>query len=148
MPMFIYLLLPVLCIASWIDFRERRIPNSLLLPSFLLALVLNIVISGSAGLLHSLAGAFMGFVLLIIPHVLGGMGAGDVKLLMVIGSFGGIYFVLYSFLAGAIIGGILALTMLIIDKKSQKRLSSIPYGIPLSLGVVVYVISKHWGVWG
>jgi len=145
MPIIIYFLLPVLFIASWTDFRERRIPNSLLFPSFLLALVLNIVISGSSGLLHSLAGAFMGFVLLIIPYALGGIGAGDVKLLIVIGSFGGIYFVLYSFLAGALIGGVLSFTILIFNKVSRKRNSSIPYGIPLSLGVLVYVISLHWG---
>lgn len=148
MPITIYLLLPVLFIVSWIDFRERRIPNSVLFPSFILALIINTIILGLAGSLHSIAGAFMGFVLLIIPYLMGGIGAGDVKLLMVIGSFGGIYFVLYSFLAGALIGGILALTIFLFNKRKQKRISSFPYGIPLSLGVLVYAISSHWGFLG
>lgn len=144
MPISIYLLLPVLCLASWMDWKERRIPNSLLFPSLILAFLLNYIILGPSGLLHSLSGTLIGFALLIVPFLLGGIGAGDVKLLMVIGSFGGAYFVLYSFIAGAIIGGIIALIIYIFSKIKQNQISSLPYGIPLSLGTLTYVLLEHW----
>lgn len=144
MPISYYLLLPVLGLASWMDWKERRIPNSLLLPSLILAFLLNYIIFGPAGLLHSLSGTLIGFTLLIVPYLLGGMGAGDVKLLMVIGSFGGGYFVLYSFIAGAIIGGIIALIIYFFSKTSQTRISSFPYGIPLALGALVSMLLEHW----
>lgn len=144
MPITLYFLIPILCIASWMDWRERRIPNVLLLPSLILAFLLNFLILGSAGLLHSLLGTLTGFVLLIIPFLLGGMGAGDVKLLMVIGSFGGFYFVLYSFVVGAIIGGVIALVLYIYSMVSKKKISSFPYGIPLSLGVLAFLLIENW----
>lgn len=144
MPFSLYLLLPILCLASWMDWKERRIPNCLLFPSLFLAFLLNYIILGTSGLLHSLSGTVVGFFLLIIPFLLGGMGAGDVKLLMVIGSFGGAYFVLYSFLAGAIIGGVIALIIYIFNKTKQNKISSFPYGIPLSLGTLAFLIFGHW----
>ncbi len=144
MPISYYLLLPVLGLASWMDWKERRIPNSVLFPSLILAFLVNLIILGPSGLLHSLSGTVVGFFLLIIPYLLRGMGAGDVKLLMVIGSFGGPYFVLYSFLAGAIIGGIIVLIIYIFNKRKQKEITSFPYGIPLSLGALVSLLLEYW----
>jgi len=72
------------------------------------------------------------------------MGAGDVKLLMVIGSFGGASFVLYSFLAGAIIGGVITLIIYIYNLTHKTRITSFPYGIPLSLGALAYLLLEYW----
>lgn len=144
MPISIYLLLPILCLASWMDWKERRIPNSLLFPSIVLAFVLNFITLGPLGLLHSLLGTVLGFALLIVPFLFRGVGAGDVKLLMVIGSFGGANFVLYSFLAGAIIGGFIALGVYIFNNIKQVMISTFPYGIPLSLGTLVVLLLEYW----
>lgn len=95
-------------IAAFTDWRDRKIYNKLLVPSFFIALLLNTIYGGRLGLTNSLLGAVIGFLLLLLPYLMGGMGAGDVKLLTVIGAFGGSQFVITSFLCGAIIGGIIS----------------------------------------
>lgn len=95
-------------IAAFTDWREQKIYNKLLIPAFLTALLLNTFQEGSIGLTSSLLGAFIGFCLLLLPYLMGGIGAGDVKLLMVIGAFGGTVFVIKSFLYGAVVGGLIS----------------------------------------
>lgn len=143
MPFALYFLIPVLCCASWSDWTERRVPNSLLLSSLGLALVVNLTTLGFNGLLISLSGAAIGFTLLIIPFLLGGIGAGDVKLLMVIGCYGGIDLALFGFIAGAIFGGIIAISLLLYNKTSGLRIESIPYAIPLSLGTLLFIFLEY-----
>lgn len=102
-----------LSIAAYTDWNEQRIYNKLLGPAFLSALMLHTYSGGITGLKLSLYGTFLGFILLLLPYFLGGMGAGDVKLLAVIGAFGGPDFVGHSFLFGAIIGGIISAALLL-----------------------------------
>ncbi len=143
MPATLYILLPVLCAASLSDWKHRKISNSLLLPSFMIALLVNFFTFGINGLLSSLLGASVGFALLIVPYLFGGIGAGDVKYLMVIGSFGGLQLVIYSFLLGAITGGIISTGILIYNLKSKNKIHALPYGIPLSLGTVIYLVLQY-----
>lgn len=102
-----------LSLAAWTDWREQKIYNALLAPAFLFAVGIHLIENKWDGLAFSLLGTLLGFVLLLLPYLLGGMGAGDVKLLAVIGAFGGARFVLTSFLFGAIIGGIFSVILLI-----------------------------------
>lgn len=95
-------------IAAFTDWREHKIYNMLLVPSFFIALMLHALQGGIIGLEKSLLGAVIGFALFLIPYFMGGMGAGDVKFLAVIGAFGGPHFVLVSFLYIAIIGGVIS----------------------------------------
>jgi len=69
-------------------------------------------ISGMAGLLHSLSGLLLGLALLITVYLLGGMGAGDVKLMAAVGSLLGPQGVFEAFLGTALAGGIYALIVL------------------------------------
>lgn len=71
------------------DFRERRIPNLIVFPASLLGLIIHTVETGLGGLLFSLKGLGIGFALLLIPYLVKGMKAGDVKFVMAIGSFVG-----------------------------------------------------------
>lgn len=73
--------------------------------------------NGLDGLLFSLKGIGFGIGLLIIPYMMGGMGAGDAKLMGVVGGFLGAKGVLATFLCTAVIGGIHALFILIIYRK-------------------------------
>lgn len=84
----------------------------------------------------SIGGAVVGLALLIVPYLMGGIGAGDVKLLMVIGSFGGISLVLSGFICGAILGGLFAGGLLLYNRVFSQNLKFIPYAIPLSLGTL------------
>ena len=145
MPIPIYFLLPVIFAASWSDWKYRKIPNSLLLSAFLAAISLNIITLGKTGLYMSLLGTLVGFILLIIPYILGGMGAGDVKLLMVIGSFGGLKLVIYAFFIGAIIGGLISVGIYINNfLLNGGKINALPYGIPLSLGTIISIVVIYW----
>jgi prepilin peptidase CpaA len=95
----------ILVIAVAGDLRARRIPNVLTFPGLALGLLFGLVEAGWSGLWTSLLGAGAGLGLLFLPFSLGGIGAGDVKLLAVVGAFGGPAFVLRAFLAGALAGG-------------------------------------------
>lgn len=157
-------------IAVFTDWREHRIYNKLLFPAFLLALLLQTVQGGIFGLVNSLFGAAVGFALLLIPYFLGGMGAGDVKLLTVIGAFGGAQFVLISFLYGSIVGGLISLYLLVRCKqldntlkhlllffpifKNQRqdygftdnmRQAKFPYGIAIALGTLIALFLPQLG---
>ena len=101
-----------IAIAAWTDWRYQKIYNKLLGPAFAIALTLQGLSQGFSGIGAALMGSLTGFALLLIPYLLGGMGAGDVKFLAVIGSFGGAGFVVTSFLYGAIIGGLISLVLL------------------------------------
>lgn len=144
MPLPVYFLIPILCIASMVDCLKRKIPNILLLPSFLAGLLLNTVTLGWEGLVICLSGALAGFSLLIVPYLLGGIGAGDVKLLMVIGCFGGLRFVICAFILGAILGGMISAGISLRNYLNSTRISSIPYGIPLSLGTILWIFLGYW----
>ncbi len=85
--------------AVWHDVRSRRIPNVLVLVGLVLAFALQAVLPegdglflapfGSIGLLWSLAGVATGLALLLPMYALRALGAGDVKLLAMIGAFVG-----------------------------------------------------------
>lgn len=113
----IFILLPACAVACYTDLRYRIIPNKLTFPLILAAPALWGGLAGWPGVLASFVGILLGLLLLIIPYALGGMGEGDVKLLMAIGGLGGPAFVFSVFIYMCIAGGVAALVML-----AQKRM--------------------------
>jgi prepilin peptidase CpaA len=73
-------LLTVLAMASLVDAREHRVPNAIPAALLLAALVLGAA-DGPAAFGQALAGALFGSGVLLPFYALGGMGAGDVKLM-------------------------------------------------------------------
>lgn len=69
------------------DVRTGRIPNWLTVPAFALGLLTHLGIAGWAGLKFSLLGFATGFGLLLVLMLIGGGGAGDVKMM---GALGGV----------------------------------------------------------
>lgn len=94
--------------AGIFDYRFRKVPNYITFPAILGGLAIGMLQGGFTGLSASSFGLFFGIALFAIPYAMGGMGAGDVKLLGAIGAIKGIGFVFTSFLGAAIIGGIMA----------------------------------------
>lgn len=94
------------------DLRFHRIPNWLTLPALLAALLVSPWAGATSGPLEAAAGAALGFALLVGPYALGGMGAGDVKALMVLGAWLGPEATLGVTVWAAIAGGIFGLTLL------------------------------------
>lgn len=107
------ILLVTLIVAVIFDLKEQRIPNWLILAALLAALSGHVITGGLQGLLFSLKGFGVGLLLLIFPFMMGGMGAGDVKLLGVVGALMGTAFVLNGFVSMALWGGLMAMILLI-----------------------------------
>ncbi len=102
------LLALLLLAASYTDLKGHRIPNVLTLSSAVVGLLLQAWFSGFEGVLFGLGGLALGLVLYLPLYLLGGMGAGDVKLMAAVGAFLGPQTVLLaaglSLIAGSLIG--------------------------------------------
>jgi prepilin peptidase CpaA len=109
-----YLFWPLL-LALWLaigDVRTHRIPNYLNVIICLSGFGYQIGFAGWHGAAQSIMGLCLGFGLLIIPYLLGGMGAGDVKALAALGAWLGPWGIFILFFYMALAGGLLALVML------------------------------------
>ncbi len=93
-------------IAMICDLRTGKIPNHLLLVSLLFGLGYTIVINGTSGLLVGLSGFATGFLLLLPGYLLRFTGAGDLKLMAVLGIFGGPVTILWVFALSVIAGAL------------------------------------------
>ena len=110
----------VLIAAAANDLRFQKIPNLLTYPAMVVALVYHFVMNGLDGLLFSTAGLALGIAILIIPYLMGGMGAGDAKLMGTVGAILGARGVFIAFLFTAIIGGVYALIVVLIKRQHFK----------------------------
>ncbi|MEX1029878.1 MAG: prepilin peptidase [Paenibacillaceae bacterium] len=120
------------------DLRNRKIYNLVVFPGIVVAFMFQIWFAGMSGALEALAGFAVGLGLLLIPYLLGGMGAGDVKLLAMIGAFKGTLFVLVAAAYMAVIGAVLAMLVLICAKDSINRIKLIAFLIcGLKSGVII-----------
>jgi prepilin peptidase CpaA len=119
MDYFVTIFLSVLLIVSAIiDLKTQKIPNLLTLPAILIALGYHAAMNGLDGLLFSAGGIGVGIGLLIIPYLMGGMGAGDAKLMGAIGGFIGVKAAFIAFLIIAAVGGVYALILVVIYRSN------------------------------
>jgi prepilin peptidase CpaA len=113
-PIFTLLLILILLIAMASDIRFQKIPNRLTYPAMLAALIYHTAINGGGGFIFSAEGLGLGIAIWIIPYLMGGMGAGDVKLMGVVGAFLGPEGVFIASLFTAVTGGVCAVALLIL----------------------------------
>ncbi len=163
-------ILGLLCIAVVYDFKEKRIPNLLVLMGLATAVFYYLYIDGFTGLVFSLKGLVTGIFLLLIPFIMGGIGAGDVKLLGVVGAFKGSVFAFNAFLWMALWGGAIAVIVMLFKKQLGKSLRNIfwralfvrsgvmkfsdtlgkdsaifyPYALAIGLGVLTSYLYGGW----
>jgi prepilin peptidase CpaA len=166
----VWLVTVVLVLAAVIDGFELKVPNWVTFPFILTGWLYSTVAFGWEGLGWSLLGTAVGLALLMPAYAIGGMGAGDVKLLAGVGAW--IYGVhtLYAFSVSALVGAVLAIGMVLIRRgwkrhsaqfwvilneilviKNPEQLAAIaaerkptmlllPYGIPIAMGTIGYFI--------
>ena len=98
-------------VASFCDLRTRRIPNLLTFGGAAVAIVFSVFMHGPSGLWISLGGWLAGLALFLPFWLLGGMGAGDVKLLACLGAWLGPEATLWAALYASVAGGAMAVVM-------------------------------------
>jgi prepilin peptidase CpaA len=160
-----------LVVAAIIDGLKLKVPNWLTFPMIISGWIYSAAFSpfaGWEGLLYSVVGTVVGLGLLLPAYAIGGMGAGDVKLLAGIGAWVWGTATLYAFAVSAIVGGVIAVLMVVVRKswfkhqsqfwmianeiltvKDPEKLAAIaaerkpsmmllPYGIPIAIGSIAY----------
>src|SRR5687768_18447072 len=103
------LVVAIAATACVIDIRTRRIPNWLTFGAALAAFVYQFAVAGSAGLMTAGAGWLVGLAIFFLPFALGGLGAGDVKLVAALGAWLGWYDTVWLGLYTGVAGAVLAI---------------------------------------
>ena len=122
-------LLVLLAAAVVTDLRSHRIPNILLAPALSLALLINTIHGGPDGLVIATGGLVLGVAIFLPLYLVGGMAAGDIKLLGVVGSFLGPWGAVIAGLATMMIGaifGIIVIVWRIIRPELELRATKMP----------------------
>jgi len=102
-------------------------------PAMLMGALVNSYQSGVDGLLFGMGGVALGLGLLLIFHLLGMMGAGDVKLMGAVGSFLGPMGVFQAFLFTALAGGVYAVIVLALKGQLIRFLKRLWQSLYLSI---------------
>jgi prepilin peptidase CpaA len=167
----IWVVTVTLIVAAVIDGLKLKVPNWITFPMIITGWIYSTAFSpyaGWEGLAYTLLGTFVGLALLLPAYAIGGMGAGDVKLLAGVGAWVWSLTTLYAFAVSAVVGGVLAVLMVVIRRKwfkhhsqfwmicneiltvkdpeklaaiAAERKSSmmlLPYGIPIAIGTIAY----------
>jgi prepilin peptidase CpaA len=151
------------------DTLYSKIPNLANAVLVLLGLSLHIYSAGLAGAGWALLGLLAGLGLFLVPFLLGGMGAGDVKALAALGTLLGPKIIFQVFLYTAIIGGAMGLLHYLfahslwekcrnlynafragtisdhfrdLPRGAQAEKLRFPYAAAIALGFFAYI---HWG---
>jgi prepilin peptidase CpaA len=95
------------------DLLTRKIPNWFTFPAMLAGLAAQAYFLGGAGFLNGLAGAALAFACFFPMYAFAYMGAGDVKLLMVVGAWMGVRYSFQVMVASVLLGAAFALVEVI-----------------------------------
>ena len=101
-------LIPLAASVIYNDVRYRRIPNLLVLSALIAGLAINTVFGGLPGLGNSALGFAVAFIPMLLLHIFGAMGAGDVKLMGAVGSILGVALMPVTLILVVMVGGVLA----------------------------------------
>ncbi len=118
----VILLLGLLGIAVVSDVRRHRIPNFLIALGLVLGLASQAFSAGITGLGDGLLGLLIGFGVFLPLYALGGMAAGDVKLMAMVGSFLAPHPALWTALFSLIAGGLCGLLLVLARGQAQQTL--------------------------
>ena len=164
----IYLVCVVLIVAAYIDGKQLRVPNWITFPMIISGLIFSTVMDGWWGLGSGTLGMFVGLACLLPLYSVGGMGAGDVKLLAGVGAWLGWKATFYGFAISTVVGAVMAVGMVLYKRDTKKhyanllvilsewtqirnpkklseiaaerkpRMLLLPYGIPICIGCIGY----------
>jgi leader peptidase (prepilin peptidase)/N-methyltransferase len=142
------LLVAILVPVALIDFDRRIIPNKIMLPAAVAALVAGLLLAPGRVPEQLIAGAAAGgFLLLFALAYPKGMGMGDVKLAAVLGLYLG-RSVAVALLSGVLAGAVVGAVVIARVGASQGRKTAVPFGPLLAIGGIVALLVGpsivHW----
>jgi prepilin peptidase CpaA len=127
-------MVPLTIVAAYIDGAYRRVPNWSTFGLALLGFIANIIFAatghGGLGLTWygslgwSVLGWFIGLLPLFLVWFIRGMGAGDVKLIAGMGAWLGGQLVLVVYVVGLLLGGVMAVLIILLCGKGRTFLAS------------------------
>jgi prepilin peptidase CpaA len=126
-------LVPIAVIVIYFDVRYRRIPNIVVLATLIAGLGINTALGGWHGMLVSLQGFALAFVPMLMLHLFGAMGAGDVKLSGAVGAVLGVSLVPSALIVIVMLGAALAVYSMI---KSRTVFSTLHGVLRIFVGII------------
>jgi len=165
----------VVFVAVWagvMDWRYRRIPNWLTLPSTAVGLLVNAALGGWAGVKASLLGLGFGLLVLLPFVVLKAIGGGDWKLVGALGAFLGPNRVISALIGSLIVAGAMAAGSVVVQGRGRQtprnmapllraRLmlrmpprevsldnpdaAKVPFGVAVAVTVILFGAGHWWG---
>ena len=168
----VVLVLTVVTAASY-DLRYRRIPNWLVLAALVVGFGLNTFLFEMAGLKRAALGMALALAIYFPLYLLRAMGAGDAKLMAALGSIVGPGNWIVLFVATAVLGGIVAVIVLLFAGRIRKtfwnvgwiineiihfrapyhsseeldvrsaRAMRLPHGVAIALGSIAFLALEH-----
>jgi len=111
--------------AVYTDLASRKIPNRLVYSGLGVAIVCQTMLSSGMGLWVSLQGMGLGLAIFLPMYFLRAMGAGDVKLMAMVGAFVGPQLIIGATLATLIAGGIMAVIATLWKKEFWKLIENL-----------------------
>jgi prepilin peptidase CpaA len=131
-----FVALVVAAVACCFDVRQHRIPNWITFGAAAAGLIYHVALSGSQGLTDSLGGWLVGVAMFVLPFMLGGLGAGDVKLVAALGAWLGLNDALWLGLYVGASGGFIALAVAVARGYLRRAL------------INIRLLLTHWRVAG
>ena len=169
------LLAGFLLAAVYTDLVARRIPNKLVFPGAVVGVLCSWLLPGGPGWLSALQGLGIGLAALLPLYLLRAMGAGDVKLMAMVGAFLGAGDILGAMLGTLVAGGVMSLAVVVrrramlqlIDNLKVMMVSGfsslvmgqvpatevpaasvgkLPYALAIAVGTFAYLVwQRYWG---
>lgn len=168
------ILIAFVLVAAAIDVRSHRIPNWLVVAGALTGVLYQALSPYDRGVLAALGGLAVGFVALLPLYLMRAMGAGDVKLMAMVGSFLGPIDSFYTVLLTLAAGGVLGIAMALLGGTLGRMLKNVqgmfittaarmtvglspaiegteasvgkmPYGVAIAAGTCLHVVLSQRG---
>lgn len=115
-------LLLILMAAVYTDYKQNRIPNWMIVFGVFSGFIISFIHGGLGMLLDGILGMVLPIVLLYPVFMIGGMGAGDLKLFAVAGSYLGIKGITISFVIAFMIGATISLVKMMYFHNFKERI--------------------------
>ena len=167
----------LLITAAVVDYRSHRIPNWLVLSGILFGVIYNVAFPPfpHANVLWPLEGLGMGFIIFLPLYLIGAMGAGDVKLMTMVGAIIGPVGMIWVLPLTMIAGGALSILLVLVRGTAGRMLRNLmmlfrlgflntlsgarpdlhieagasagklPYGVAIAIGAIGYLVVRQLG---